>query len=61
MRDTETPATEERASWTVRVLGAGLGTILTLGSLGWAADLYRADRGETQFISSSIACYTRLN
>jgi len=42
MRDTETPATEERASWTVRVLGAGLGTILTLGSLGWAADLYRA-------------------
>ncbi len=37
--DSEVPA--GRASWTVRVLGGGLGTLLTLGSIAWAADLYR--------------------
>ena len=37
----DSDATTGRGSWTVRVLGSGLGAVLTLGSIAWAADLYR--------------------
>ena len=38
----ENAETTGRKSRTVRFLGGGLGALLTLGSIAWAADLYRA-------------------
>ena len=38
----ENAETTGRESRTVRFLGGGLGALLTLGSIAWAADLYRA-------------------
>ena len=41
MAEAERGEGEARASWTVRVLGAWLGGLLTAGALAEAADLYR--------------------
>ena len=41
MTDEDRGAGSDQGSWTVRVLGGALGAALTLGSLAWAADVYR--------------------
>ena len=41
MQETSSEGPGPRASWAVRVVGAGLGALLTLGSIAWACDLFR--------------------